>query len=150
MGSKNKYFRQQNLPGFVYNQRKENDITSWLYKEITENSKRRSGFRKKKKKPGFRRKEMNKEYVGSSFDDFLKEENIAVDVKNEAIKRLISYNLLEEMQKQNINKTEMAKKMSTSRAALDRLLNPYNDSVTLATLTKAANVLGKKLVLQLQ
>ena len=87
---------------------------------------------------------MNKEYVGSSFDDFLKEENIAVEVKNEAIKRLISYNLLDEMKKQNINKTEMAKRMSTSRAALDRLLNPYNDSVTLATLTKAANVLGKK------
>ena len=150
MGSKNNYFQQHNLPGFVYNQRKENDITSWLYKEITENSKRRSGFRKKKKKPGFRRKEMNKEYVGSSFDDFLKEENIAVEVKNEAIKRLISYNLLDEMKKQNINKTEMAKRMSTSRAALDRLLNPYNDSVTLATLTKAADVLGKKLVLQLQ
>ena len=80
---------------------------------------------------------MNKEYVGSSFDDFLEEENIAVEVKNEAIKRLISYNLLDEMKKQNINKTEMAKRMSTSRAALDRLLNPYNDSVTLATLTKA-------------
>ena len=97
-----------------------------------------------------RRKEMNNEYVGSSFDSFLEEENIAVEVKNEVIKRLISYNLLDEMKKQNINKTEMAKKMSTSRAALDRLLNPYNDSVTLATLTKAANVLGKKLVLQLQ
>ena len=48
---------------------------------------------------------MNKAYVGSSFDDFLKEEGIAEEVKNEAIKRLISYNLLEEMQKQNINKT---------------------------------------------
>ena len=56
----------------------------------------------------------------------------------------------QKMKKQNINKTEMAKKMNTSRAALDRLLNPYNDSVTLSTLTKAANVLGKKLVLQLQ
>ena len=93
---------------------------------------------------------MNKKYVGSSFEDFLEEENIAVEVKNEAVKRLISYNLLDEMKKQNINKTEMAKKMSTSRAALDRLLNPYNDSVTLSTLTKAANILGKKLVLQLQ
>ena len=48
------------------------------------------------------------------------------------------------------NKTEIAKEISTYRAALDRLLNPYNDSVTLATLTKAANVLGKKLVLQLE
>ncbi len=93
---------------------------------------------------------MNNVYVGSSFDDFLEEEDITEEVKNEAIKRLIAYNLLEEMQKQNINKTEMAKRMSTSRAALDRLLNPYNDSVTLATLTKAANVLGKKLVLQLR
>ena len=93
---------------------------------------------------------MNNEYVGSSFDSFLEEENITSEVKNEATKRLISYNLLDEMKKQNINKTEMTKKMSTSRAALDRLLNPYNDSVTLATLTKAANVLGKKLVLQLQ
>ena len=53
---------------------------------------------------------MNNTYVGSSFDDFLEEEGIATEVKNEAIKRLISYNLLEEMQKQNINKTEMAKK----------------------------------------
>lgn len=93
---------------------------------------------------------MNKKYVGSSFEDFLEEENIEVDVRNEAIKRLISYNLVNEMNAQNINKTEMAKKMNTSRAALDRLLNPKNDSVTLATLTKAANVLGKKLVLQLQ
>ena len=93
---------------------------------------------------------MNNAYVGSSFNDFLEEEGIATEVKNEAIKRLISYNLLEEMQKQNINKTEMARKMSTSRAALNRLLNPYNDSVTLATLTKAANVLGKKLILQLR
>ena len=93
---------------------------------------------------------MNKKYVGSSFDSFLEEENIAVEVKNEAVKRLISYNLLDEMKKQNINKTEMANKMNTSRAALDRLLNPYNDSVTLSTLTKAANIIGKKLVLQLQ
>ena len=93
---------------------------------------------------------MNNNYVGSPFDDFLEEEGITTEVKNEAIKRIISYNVLEEMQKQNINKTEIAKEISTSRAALDRLLNPYNDSVTLATLTKAANVLGKKLVLQLE
>ena len=93
---------------------------------------------------------MNKKYVGSSFEDFLEEENIEVEVRNEAIKRLISYNLVNEMNAQNINKTEMAKKMNTSRAALDRLRNPKNDSVTLATLTKAANILGKKLVLQLQ
>ena len=93
---------------------------------------------------------MNELYVGSAFDSFLEEENIYSEAKNESIKRMISYNLIDEMKKQNINKTEMAKKMATSRAALDRLLNPNNDSVTLATLTKAANVLGKKLILQLQ
>ena len=93
---------------------------------------------------------MNKNYIGSSFNDFLEEENIAVEVKNEAVKRLIVYDLIDAMKEQNINKTEMAKKMETSRASLDRLLNPTNDSVTLATLTKAANILGKKLILQLQ
>ena len=92
---------------------------------------------------------MNEKYVGGTFEDFLKEENIETEVRNETIKRLISYNLLTEMKSQNINKTEMAKKMDTSRSSLDRLLNPKNDSVTLATLAKAANVLGKKLVLQL-
>ena len=79
---------------------------------------------------------MNKAYVGSSFDDFLEEEGIAEEVRNETIKRLMSYNLLEEMQKQNINKTEMAKRMSTSRAALDRLLNPYNDNSSSLTFWK--------------
>lgn len=93
---------------------------------------------------------MNEKYVGGAFEDFLKEENIETEVRNETVKRLISYNLLTEMKSQNINKTEMAKKMNTSRSSLDRLLNPKNDSVTLATLAKAANVLGKKLVLQLQ
>ena len=93
---------------------------------------------------------MNEKYVGGAFEDFLKEENIETEVRNETIKRLTSYNLLTEMKSQNINKTEMAKKMDTSRSSLDRLLNPKNDSVTLATLAKAANVLGKKLVLQLQ
>ena len=150
MGSKNWYFRQKDLQNHVHCKRKYNDIASCICKKDTENSKGRYGVGKKKKKLGFRRSKMNNAYVGSSFNDFLEEEGLATDIQNEAIKRLISYNLLEEMQKQNINKTEMAKKMSTSRAALDRLLNPYNDSVTLATLTKAANVLGKKLVLQLQ
>jgi len=93
---------------------------------------------------------MNEKYAGSSFDDFLEEENIVTEVRNEAVKRLIAYGLIDAMKEQNINKSEMAKKMDTSRASLDRLLNPMNDSVTLATLTKAANVLGKKLVLQLQ
>lgn len=93
---------------------------------------------------------MDEKYIGTSFDDFLEEEKISAEVENEAVKRLIAYGLMDAMKEQNINKSEMAKKMETSRASLDRLLNPSNDSVTLATLTKAANVLGKKLILQLQ
>ena len=96
------------------------------------------------------RHDMNQMYVGSSFDYFIKNENISVEVENEAVKRLIAYGLMEAMKEQKINKSEMAKRMNTSRSSLDRLLNPSNDSVTLSTLTKAANVLGKKLVLQLQ
>lgn len=93
---------------------------------------------------------MKSKYIGSSFDDFIKKDNISEEVENEAVKRLIAYGLLDAMKEQNINKTEMAKKMKTSRASLDRLLNPSNDSVTLSTLTKAANILGKKLILKLQ
>ena len=55
---------------------------------------------------------MNNEYVGSSFDSFLEEENIAVEVKNEAIKRLISYNLLDEMKKQNKTKQKWSSFLS--------------------------------------
>lgn len=61
---------------------------------------------------------MSNEYIGSSFDSFLEEENISVEVKNEAIKHLISYNLLDEMKKQNINKTEMAKKNEHIQSSL--------------------------------
>ena len=93
---------------------------------------------------------MNKKFIGSSFDDFLSEEGISREVENEAVKRLIACDILNTMEERKITKTEMASKMNTSRASLDRLLNPSNDSVTLATLTKAANVLGKRLVLQLQ
>ena len=93
---------------------------------------------------------MNENYIGGSFDDFLEEEEISVEVKNEAVKRLISYNLLDAMKEQHINKTEMAKRMNTSHAELNRLLNPNNDAVTLSTLKKAADIVGKKIILQLQ
>ncbi|MBR6199974.1 MAG: XRE family transcriptional regulator [Spirochaetales bacterium] len=93
---------------------------------------------------------MNENYIGDSFDDFIEEEGISVEVENEAVKRLISYNLLDAMKEQHINKTEMAKRMNTSRAELNRLLNPNNDSVTLSTLKKAANIVGKKIILQLR
>ncbi len=92
---------------------------------------------------------MNKKHTGSNFDDFLKEEKIYEQVQAAAIKRVIAYQITEEMKKKNLTKTEMASRMKTSRAALERLLDPENASITLITLERAASALGKKLTVQL-
>ncbi len=92
---------------------------------------------------------MNKKHIGSNFDDFLKEEKIYEQVQAAAIKRVIAYQIAEEMKKKNLTKTEMASRMKTSRAALERLLDPENASITLITLERAASALGKKLSVQL-
>jgi predicted XRE-type DNA-binding protein len=84
-------------------------------------------------------------YVGSDFDDFLKQEGILEEVEALAIKRLIAVDIQRAMEDAQLTKTQMAERMHTSRAQLDRLLDPENSSVTLATLAKAAAVLGKKL-----
>jgi antitoxin HicB len=92
---------------------------------------------------------MNKKHVGSDFDDFLKEDGIYEQVQAVAIKRVIAYQIAEEMKKKKLSKTEMASRMKTSRAALERLLDPDNVSITLVTLERAASALGKKLKVQL-
>ncbi len=92
---------------------------------------------------------MNKKHIGSNFDDFLKEEKIYEQVQAAAIKRVIAFQIAEEMKKKNLTKTEMASRMKTSRAALERLLDPENASITLITLERAASALGKKLTVQL-
>ena len=92
---------------------------------------------------------MNKKHIGSNFDDFLKEENLYEQVQAVAIKRVVAYQIAEEMKKKNLTKTEMASRMKTSRAALERLHDPENASITLITLERAASALGKKLTVQL-
>jgi len=92
---------------------------------------------------------MNKKHIGSDFDDFLKEEGIYEEVQAVAIKRVIAYQIAEEMKKKKLSKTEMASRMKTSRAALERLLDPENASITLITLERAASAVGKKLKVQL-
>ena len=81
----------------------------------------------------------------SDFDDFLKEEGIYQETNDIAIKRVIAYQLEQEMKAQKITKTKMAQLMQTSRAVVNRLLNPDNSSLTLNTLEAATNALGKKL-----
>lgn len=88
---------------------------------------------------------MKEQYLGSSFDDFLAEEGLLVEAESVAVKRVIAFQITQLMQEQNISKSAMARRMKTSRAALDRLLDPENQSVTLQTLEKAAQALGKRL-----
>lgn len=92
---------------------------------------------------------INRQYLGSNFDDFLAEEGLLEEVEATAIKKVIAYQIEEEMQKKGLTKTEMAKKMNTSRSSLDRLLDPENASVNLHTIIKATSILGKKLKIEL-
>ena len=88
---------------------------------------------------------MDNKHIGSNFDDFLEQESLLAEVEANAIKRVIAFQLADLMQKDNISKTDMAKRMKTSRSSIDRLLDPQNKSVTLQTLERAALVLGKRL-----
>ncbi len=87
--------------------------------------------------------------IGSSFDEFLKEEGIYEEVAARAIKRVIARQLDALMQDQGLTKTALAKRMKTSRTQLDRLLDPDNESVTLDTLTRAAHAVGRQLRMEL-
>ncbi len=93
--------------------------------------------------------EGNNPHLGSNFDDFLEEEGILADVESVAIKRVISYQIAELMEKQGISKSEMARRMKTSRSTLNRLLDPDNESITLQTMKRAAQALGKRLRIEI-
>jgi len=88
---------------------------------------------------------MNNEHLGSNFDDFLQQEGLLAEVEATAIKRVIAFQITELMKEHNLSKKAMAKQMKTNRSAIDRLLDPQNESVTLQTLERAALVLGKRL-----
>ena len=92
---------------------------------------------------------MSKKNIGSSFDDFLQEESLLESSTAVALKRVIAWQIDQEMRAQKLPKTELAKRMHTSRAALNRLLDENDASLTLTTLASAAAALGKKVNLQL-
>lgn len=92
---------------------------------------------------------MKKKNIGSSFDSWLREEGIYEETASTAIKRVLARQVEAAMKEQKVTKAEMAKRMHTSRAALDRPLDPENDSVTLATLHKAATAIGREIRLEL-
>jgi antitoxin HicB len=88
---------------------------------------------------------MARQYIGSDFDDMLAEDGIREEVTAKAIKRVIAWQLSAVMQKKKISKTEMAARMSTSRAMVNRLLDEDDTSVTLVTLARASVAVGSSL-----
>ena len=91
--------------------------------------------------------EMN--HVGQSFDEFLQEEGIYEKVQLNALKKTLAHQIKTMMEEQGIRKAEMATRMKTSRSSLERLLNEEAYNVTIATISKAATVLGKRIQLSL-
>jgi len=92
---------------------------------------------------------MKNEHIGSNFDDFLVEEGLLAEAEKVAVKRVIAYQVEQMMKEQSLTKTEMSRRMNTSRAALERLLDPANQSITLQTLERAAKALGRRLQITL-
>ena len=92
---------------------------------------------------------MNQDYIGSALDDLLLEEGILVETNTIAIKRVLAWQIEQIMKEKGLSKTQMAKSMHTSRAAFERLLNPENTSVTLKTMDRAAQAIGKRLKIDL-
>ena len=87
--------------------------------------------------------------TGSSFDSWLQEEGLYGEVTAAAIKRVLSEQIVQAMSDQQLTKAAMARRMHTSRAALERLLDPTNEAVTLHTLTRAAQALGRQVRVEL-
>ncbi len=88
-------------------------------------------------------------YSGSNFDEFLAEQGILEEVSARAHKRLLALQIADIMAEADISKVALAKKMNTSRAQLDRLLDPENTAVTLESLERLARAVGKSLKIEL-
>ena len=90
-----------------------------------------------------------KKHEGSSLDAFLKQEGVFDEFQTAAIKEVIAWQLAKEMETKHLSKTQMAARMKTSRAQLNRLLDPNDGNVTLETLQRAAAILGREVRLEL-
>lgn len=92
---------------------------------------------------------MDQKHIGGDFDDFLRGEGLLDDAEAVATKRVIAFQIAQEMERAHISQSELARRMRTSRSSVERLLDPANPSVTLSTLERAASAVGKKLRVQL-
>lgn len=87
--------------------------------------------------------------IGSSFEDFLREEDTLEETTAIAVKRVLAWQLGQAMEQNNISKKDMAKAMKTSRSQLDRILDPDNGRIQLDTIMKAARVLGREVRIEI-
>lgn len=92
---------------------------------------------------------MGNPHSGSSFDSFLKEEGVYEEVSSVAIKRVLAWQLMQEMEQKHLTKVAMARRMKTSRSQLDRLLSPEKTGTSLETMQRAANIVGRELKIEL-
>jgi hypothetical protein len=91
---------------------------------------------------------MSKKHMGSSIDDFLKEEGIFEEAQAQAVKEVVAWQIAEAMKKKKISKNKMAALLKTSRTQVDRILDPKND-ITLGSLQRAAAMVGRRLRIEL-
>jgi len=141
-----------NCPASFHYRKTKNGFPAWVYQEIKEAAQSGIANRKAASYPVEERMEVmnsNNPHIGSSLEDWLEEEGLLEDATNFAIKSVIAWQVGQYMQNNQMTKTAMAKRMSTSRAALDRLLDPGNDSITLKTLQNAARAVGARVELNL-
>ncbi len=89
-------------------------------------------------------------HIGSPLEIFLSEEGLLNEVTATAAKRVLAWQLQQAMEEKELSKSELARQLDTSRAAVNRLLDPENVSVNLLTMDKAARALGKRLVIHLE
>lgn len=87
--------------------------------------------------------------IGTSFDDFLRDEGLEEEVSAAAMKRVIAWQLAQAMKAKGLSKLAMAKRMGTSRSHLDRILDATDPGLTLETLSKAAQAVGYQVRIEL-
>ena len=94
-------------------------------------------------------KSKNNPHIGSNFDEFLREEGIFEEVEAAALKKVIASALSRQMKRRHISVSRMAADLGTSRAAVNRVLDGKNTSITLTTISRAAAALGCKVKLEI-
>ena len=92
---------------------------------------------------------MKKEHIGSNFDDFLAQENLLAECEAGALKRVVAWQLAQEMKRRRISRTALAGRMKTPRTSIDRLFSDNDSAVSLQLLERAALALGRKLKIEL-